>query len=63
MRVRWVGGARTIAGIGMPVDGAVYDWPDQLAASLVEQGKAVVVREQPQAVLGMGTVQAKAGKE
>lgn len=42
MRVRWIGDARIVPGIGMPIAGQVYDLPDEMAASLVEQGKAVV---------------------
>jgi hypothetical protein len=40
MRVVYIGDARTISGIGMPCAGQVYDWPDDVAASLIEQGKA-----------------------
>lgn len=39
-RVRWIGGARVVPGIGAPEQGQTYDWPDDVAASLVEQGHA-----------------------
>ena len=40
MKVRWIGDARVIAGVGMPIAGEEYDWPDAMAESLIEQGKA-----------------------
>jgi hypothetical protein len=40
MRVVYIGDARQIPGIGMPCAGQVYDWPEDVAASLIEQGKA-----------------------
>jgi hypothetical protein len=47
MRVVWIGGARNVEGIGMPCDGLVYDWPDHVAASLIEQGKAELAPPDP----------------
>lgn len=49
MRVRYIGDARTIVGFGMPIAGTVYDWPDDMAASLIEQGKAELVVDPPPA--------------
>jgi hypothetical protein len=43
MKVRWIGDARCVEGIGQPIKGQVYDLPNTVAASLIEQGKAVAV--------------------
>ncbi len=40
MRVVYIGDARTIVGVGMLCAGEVYDLADDIAASLIEQGKA-----------------------
>ncbi len=40
MRVVWIGGARNVERLGFLVDGQVYDLPDDVAGSLLEQGKA-----------------------
>ena len=47
MRVVWIGGARNVEGIGVPVGGQVYDWPDHVAASLIEQGHAELAKPEP----------------
>lgn len=39
-RVRWIGGARVVPGIGAPEQGKIYDWPEDVAASLIAQGHA-----------------------
>lgn len=43
MRVRYIGDARVISGVGMLAAGVDYDLPDDVAASLCEQGRAVLV--------------------
>jgi len=43
MRVRWIGDARLVPSLGYPVAGQDYDVPEDVGASLCEQGKAVVV--------------------
>ena len=43
MRVRWIGDTRLVPGLGCPVAGQEYDVPEDVGASLCEQGKAVVV--------------------
>lgn len=43
MKVKWIGGARSVPGIGQPVDGTVYDLPEEMAESLLEQGKVARV--------------------
>lgn len=40
MRVVYIGDARNIEGVGMLAAGTVYDLPDHVAASLMEQGRA-----------------------
>ena len=47
MKVRWQGGPRAVFRIGTPTDGEVYDWPDDVALSLIEQGKAFAVPNAP----------------
>lgn len=42
-RVRYIGDARVLAGFGPLASGTEYDLPDDMAASLIEQGKAVAV--------------------
>lgn len=43
-RVTWIGDARVVPGIGLPTKGQSYDVDDALAAQLVEQGMAELVR-------------------
>ena len=47
MRVRWIGDARTVAGLGTPIAGHEYDVSDAMGASLIEQGKAEAVVAAP----------------